>query len=155
MRLGVKCSKGEVSMKITMNSVKLVVHDLDASERFYCAMGFKVVARNLGGEDDVRQAQCWLSETGDRDSFVLILSRFLETPPAPPLQYPNEVWLVFMTTDVDATVRAATDNGGGVLRAGQDRPEHGVRAAVVKDPEGHIIEVVGPMYGTSSIGTPS
>jgi predicted enzyme related to lactoylglutathione lyase len=132
-------------MKITMNSMKLIVRDLEACERFYCAMGFKVASRNIGGEGDVRQAQCWLSETGNRDSFMLILSRFLETAPAAPLQYPNELWLVFKTTDVDATIRAVTDNGGGVLRAGQDRPEHGVRAAVVKDPEGHIIEVVGPM----------
>jgi catechol 2,3-dioxygenase-like lactoylglutathione lyase family enzyme len=136
-------------MKITMNSMKLIVRDLEASERFYCAMGFKVVSHNVGGEGDVRQAQCWLSETGNRDGFVLILSRFLETPPPPPLQYPNEVWLVFMTSDVDATIRAVENHGGGVLRAGQDRPEHGVRAAVVKDPEGHIIEVVGPMRGAA------
>jgi len=132
-------------MKITMNSMKLIVSDLDVAERFYCAMGFKVASRNVGGEGKVRQAQCWLSETGDREAFMLILSRFLETPPAPPLQYPNEVWLVFMTTDVDATIHAVESNGGGVLRAGQNRPEHGVRAAVVSDPEGHIIEVVGPM----------
>ena len=32
-----------------------------------------------------------------------------------------------------------------VLREGEDRPEHAVRAAVVADPEGHIIEIVGPM----------
>jgi catechol 2,3-dioxygenase-like lactoylglutathione lyase family enzyme len=138
-------------MKITMNSMKLIVRDLEASERFYCAMGFKVVSRNVGGEGEVRQAQCWLSETGTRDSFLLILSHFLETPPAPPLQYPNEFWLVFMTTDVDATIRAVVSNGGGVLRAAQDRPEHAVRAAVVKDLEGHIIEVVGPLKLASSI----
>jgi catechol 2,3-dioxygenase-like lactoylglutathione lyase family enzyme len=136
-------------MKITMNSMKLGVRDLDASERFYCAVGFQVVSRNVGGEGEVRQAQCWLSETGNRDSFLLILSRFLETSPAPPLQYPNEVWLVFMSTDVDATVRAATEHGGRVLRAGQNRPEHKVRAAVIEDPEGHIIEVVGPMTASS------
>jgi hypothetical protein len=32
-----------------------------------------------------------------------------------------------------------------VVRASQDRPEHGVRAAVIADPEGHFIELVGPM----------
>jgi predicted enzyme related to lactoylglutathione lyase len=56
-----------------------------------------------------------------------------------------------MTTDVDATIRAVVSNGGGVLRAAQDRPEHAVRAAVVKDLEGHIIEVVGPLKLASSI----
>jgi predicted enzyme related to lactoylglutathione lyase len=132
-------------MKVSMNSMKLVVRDLVASERFYCAMGFKIITHHLGGEDEVRQSQCWLSETGTMDGFALILSRFLETQPPPPLQYPNEVWLVFKTTDVDATIRAVTDNGGAVHRAAQNRPEHAVRAAVVKDPEGHIIEIVGPM----------
>ena len=117
-------------------------------------MGFKVVSRNVGGEAEVRQAQCWLSETGNREGFMLILSHFLETPPAPPLQYPNEVWLVFMTTDVDATIGAVESNGGRVLRAAQDRPEHGVRAAVVEDPEGHIIEVVGPMNAAGAAAAP-
>jgi hypothetical protein len=31
-----------------------------------------------------------------------------------------------------------------VVRFGEDRPEHGVRAAIVGDNEGHIIEIVGP-----------
>jgi predicted enzyme related to lactoylglutathione lyase len=132
-------------MSITMNTMKLVVQDLETTERFYRAIGFKVVGRNVGGEGDVAQAQCWLSETGDRNTFVLILSRFIEQPPAPRPAYPGEVWLVFTVSDVDATVRSVKAEGGNILRAGQDRPEHSVRAAVVSDPEGHIIEVVGPM----------
>jgi hypothetical protein len=35
--------------------------------------------------------------------------------------------------------------GGRTARAGQDRPEHHVRAAVASDPDGHHIELVGPM----------
>jgi catechol 2,3-dioxygenase-like lactoylglutathione lyase family enzyme len=35
--------------------------------------------------------------------------------------------------------------GGATVRPGQDRPEHNVRAAVVSDPEGHMIELVGPI----------
>lgn len=132
-------------MSITMNSMKLVVRDLDVSERFYRAMGFQVVNRNVGGEGEVRQAQCYLSATGDPHAFVLILSQFLELPPPAPVPYPGEVWLVFMASDVDATISAVANNGGAVLRAGQDRPEHSVRAAVVSDPEGHLIELVGPM----------
>jgi catechol 2,3-dioxygenase-like lactoylglutathione lyase family enzyme len=132
-------------MNITMNTMKLVVRDLTVTERFYRAMGFKVVTRNTGGEKEVHQAQCWLSTTGDRNSFVLILSQFLEVAAPAKIEYPGEVWLVFMTSDVDATLRAVQEQGGRVMREGEDRPEHGVRAAVVSDPEGHIIEVVGPM----------
>jgi predicted enzyme related to lactoylglutathione lyase len=42
-------------------------------------------------------------------------------------------------------VEAALAAGGALFRAGEDRPEHGVRAAVISDNEGHHIELVGPM----------
>lgn len=128
-----------------MHATKLVVRDLESSERFYRALGLRLVSRNLGGEDEVRQAQCWLSVTGDMTTHVLILSHFTEVPPPPKPVYPGEVWLAFQVSDVDATVAAAMAVGGATLRAGQDRPEHAVRAAVVCDPEGHLIELVGPM----------
>ena len=135
-------------MSIAMNYTKLVVGDLEAAERFYRALGMQVVSRNLGGEAEVRQAQCWLSATGDAGAYVLILSQFVELPAPPRPTYPGEAWLVFNVSDVDATIAAATAAGGGVVRPGEDRPEHSVRAAVVCDNEGHMIELVGPMAAT-------
>jgi len=132
-------------MSIKMNVFKLVVGDLARAERFYAAMGLKVVSRNLGGEDEVRQDQCWMSETGDMQSCTLILTHFTELPPPPRPVYPGETWLVFTVEDVDATIARVKQEGGSVLRAGQNRPEHHVRAAVVADHEGHTIELVGPM----------
>ncbi|CAN7557769.1 VOC family protein [Phenylobacterium sp. LjRoot219] len=134
-------------MSIATIATKLVVGDLAATERFYRALGLQVVSRNLGGEDEVRQEQCWLSATGDASAHILILSRFVELPPPPAPTYPGEVWLAFNVPDVDAACAAVTAAGGGVHRPGEDRPEHGVRAAVVTDPEGHFIELVGPMAG--------
>jgi hypothetical protein len=108
-------------------------------------MGLNVVSRNVGGEDEVAQEQSWLSATGDLSAYCLILTRFTEFPlPSPPV-YPGEGWLVFNVSDVDATCRTVANAGGKVVRAGQDRPEHNARAAVVTDPEGHFIELVGPM----------
>ena len=132
-------------MPIAMNHTKLVVRDVAAAERFYTALGLAVVSRNLGGEAEVRQEQCWLSATGDASAHVLILSRFVELPPPPRPTYPGEAWLVFVVDDVDATIAAVQAAGGAVVRPGEDRPEHSVRAAVVSDPEGHMIELVGPM----------
>jgi len=128
-----------------MKFTKLVVRDVRAAERFYCALGLSVVSRNIGGEGEFRQEQCWLSATGDAQSHTLILSRFPEVPPPPAPRYPGEAWLVFTVSDVDATVRCTETAGGSTLRSGEDHPEHNVRAAVVCDPEGHVIEVVGPM----------
>src|SRR6516165_1741516 len=120
-------------MTIAMHATKLVVGDLPRSERFYLALGLKVASRNLGGEAEVRQEQCWLSATGDMTSDVLILSRFVElaSPMAP--TYPGEVWLCFQVADVDSTCAAVIDTGGAIVRAGEDRREHAVRAAVVAD----------------------
>jgi lactoylglutathione lyase len=132
-------------MSIEMSATKLVVRDVGQAERFYQALGLKIVSRNVGGEDEVRQEQCWLSSTGDASAHILILSRFLELPPPPRPVYPNEVWLAIRVPDVDAMLRTVEAAGGQTVRRGQNRPEHGVRAAVVSDPEGHIIEVVGPM----------
>jgi catechol 2,3-dioxygenase-like lactoylglutathione lyase family enzyme len=134
-------------MSIAMRFTKLVVGEIARCEAFYVAMGLKVVSRNKGGEAEVHQQQCWLSASGDMTSHVLILSRFVELPLPPRPAYPGEAWLTFSDVDVDATCAAAVANGGGVVRAGQDRPEHGVRAAIIADPEGHHIELVGPMSG--------
>lgn len=136
-------------MILGMHATKLVVRDVDAAERFYQTIGLKLASRNLGGEGEVRQKQSWMSVTGDSSSHMLILSQFLEVP-APPLpDYPREFWLAFNVADVDAILAAVEAAGGSVLRPGEDRPEHGVRAAVVGDIEGHIIEIVGPTSGAA------
>jgi catechol 2,3-dioxygenase-like lactoylglutathione lyase family enzyme len=132
-------------MSVEMHATKLVVGDVENAERFYQAVGLKIISRNIGGEAEVHQQQCWLSSTGDMSTHILILSRFLELPLPPRPAYPNEVWLAFNVPDVDATARTVEAAGGRIVRPGQDRPEHGVRAAVVSDPEGHIKELVGPM----------
>jgi catechol 2,3-dioxygenase-like lactoylglutathione lyase family enzyme len=134
-------------MDLAMHATKLVVGDVEAAERFYVALGLKVASRNLGGEGAVRQHQTWLSATGDMQAHVLILSRFLELPAPPRPAYPGEVWLCFQVPDVDAAVAAGLAAGGSLFRAGEDRPEHAVRAAVISDNEGHHIELVGPMSG--------
>lgn len=131
-------------------ATKLVVRDADAAERFYAGLGLTVRSRNVGGEGEVRQKQAWLGVGDDSASHALILSEFLEVP-APSLPaYPRELWLAFRVADVDAALAAAEALGGRILRAGQDRPEHRVRAAVIADPEGHVIEIVGPMPGAQA-----
>jgi catechol 2,3-dioxygenase-like lactoylglutathione lyase family enzyme len=142
-------------MILGMHATKLVVRDVAAAESFYHALGLKLVNRNLGGEGDVRQQQSWMSVSGDAASHMLILSQFVEVPaPALPA-YPREVWLAFNVADVDATCAAAERAGGSVIRPGEDRREHGVRAAVIGDMEGHIIEIVGPMSdGAGPVANP-
>ena len=128
---------------------KRIVADVEAAERFYAAMGLKTMARMVGGQGDDRthQEQIYMSMTGDGTSHQLILCRFPAFPPPKPV-YPGEAWLCLNVADVEQTCRMAQQFGGTVFRAGQDRPEHGVRAAVITDVDGHYIEIVGPMRGT-------
>jgi catechol 2,3-dioxygenase-like lactoylglutathione lyase family enzyme len=137
-------------MSVAITATKLVVRDVAACERFYQAIGLKVVSRNIGGEGNVRQQQSWLSATGDASAHLLILSRFVELPLPARSKYPGEAWLAIRVADVDATLAIVEQSGGKIVRPGQDRPEHSVRAAVASDPEGHIIEVIGPMGGRSA-----
>ena len=132
-------------MSTVMHATKLVVRDVDVAEQFYEAIGLKVVSRNIGGEGDVHQQQSWLAASDAPNAHILILTRFLELPlPARP-EYPGEIWLCFLVPDVDDTVAMVQARGGTLVRAGEDQPGHQVRAAVVTDPEGHLIELVGPM----------
>jgi len=134
-------------MQFSMHATKLIVADLDRAEAFYRAIGMAVVSRNQGGEGDVHQAQVWLAAGEGADPHLLILSHFVELPAPMGPSYPGEVWLCFRVPDVEATIAAVTAVGGAVRRPGEDRPEHAVRAAVVTDPEGRLIELVGPMRG--------
>ena len=136
-------------MASRMHATKLVVRDLERAERFYASLGLAVLSRNVGGDGDVHQAQTWFSTTGAEDAHILILTQFLDLPtPARP-DYPGEIWTCFQVEDVDSTVASVAAQGGEVHRTGADQPAFQVRAAVVRDPEGHLIELVGPMKSTT------
>jgi catechol 2,3-dioxygenase-like lactoylglutathione lyase family enzyme len=132
-------------MGTAFTATKLVVRDLAAAERLYRALGLEVAGRNLGGEGDYRQDQVWLSATGGMDDHLLILTRFVDLPPAEVPAYPGETWLCLRVDDLDAALAAIARHGGRTVNPPQDRPEHFVRAAVAADHEGHLIELVGPL----------
>lgn len=132
-------------MAIAFTATKLVVGDVAAAERFYTALGLQVASRNLGGDGEFRQEQAWLSTSGGMDEHLLILTRFVElqSPGAP--TYPGEIWLCLQVDDLDVALAAVANHGGRTINPPQDRPEHFVRAAVAADPEGHLIELIGPL----------
>ncbi len=132
-------------MAIAFTATKLIVRDLAAAERFYAALGLQVAGRNLGGEGEFRQDQVWLSASGGMTDHLLILTCFVELPPATTPPYPGETWLCLRVDDLDAALAAIARHGGRTVDPPQDRPEHFVRAAVAADCEGHLIELVGPM----------
>jgi len=117
---------------------KLVVADLDKAAAFYKSVcGLTEQARvedKLGGRAIVEIIYAPAYQGGA--SFVLL------TYPDTPKPASGEVILGFATPDVDAFVGRVLAGGGAVVDAAVSRPDHGVRVAIVKDPEGHLIEVV-------------
>jgi predicted enzyme related to lactoylglutathione lyase len=136
-------------MSLTMSHFKLVTGDLAAAERFYAAIGLDCVGRNIGGENEFRHAQCRMSAPG-APGLTLILSHFPNCPPPARISYPGEAWLVFTVDDVDETAAKVVASGGAIIHPAEDFPEHSARAAITVDPEGHPIELVGPMRGASN-----
>lgn len=132
-------------MPPAMRFTKIAVGDLARSERFYAALGLASFNRSLSGEDRWAQEQVWMSASGDMTSHVLLLSRFVNLPPPARPDHPGEAWLILGDMDVDAACVAAVAHGGAIAREPKDTPEFRVRSAIVTDPDGHHIEITGPM----------
>src|SRR5581483_10660297 len=120
---------------------KLVVADLEKSAAFY-----KQVFQ--------------LTERGRVESAIegRAISEIMYNPTAPGaatfvlLSYPDapkpvrgELILGFISQDLRALVDRARSAGGAIVQDIQNRPEHGVKVAFVRDLEGHLIEVVEPL----------
>jgi predicted enzyme related to lactoylglutathione lyase len=117
---------------------KLIVGDLDKAATFYMSVcGLTEQARveeKVGGRA--------ISEIIFAPAYQGGASLVLLAYPDTPRPSAGEVILGFATPDVDAFVSRVVAGGGAVVDVPISRPDHGVRVAVVKDPEGHLIEVV-------------
>jgi len=71
---------------------------------------------------------------------------------APPRNGQRSHWIAYVSVDdVDATVKAATANGGKVIEAPQDTPEAG-RMARIADPQGAEISLIKRVNGDPADG---
>ncbi len=69
---------------------------------------------------------------------TFVLFKFLDRD----LPASEEVIIGFQTPDVTAFVDRVRRAGGSVVLDVEEKAAHGVKVAFVKDPEGHLIEVV-------------
>lgn len=53
--------------------------------------------------------------------------------------------LIFKVDDVDAALRQAAARGGEVVAAAEDRPDWGIRAGHLRDPDGQLLELFAPL----------
>ena len=120
---------------------KLVVDDLDRMAVFYCAVfdlhqtGRLKIEQGAIGEPI---EEIFLCPSPEDRYGAFVLFKFLNRP-AP---RDNETILGFQTRDLDAVVERATCRGGSLAAPVKEMPELGVRVAMLRDPEGHICELV-------------
>lgn len=118
---------------------KLVVADLERSERFYAAVfGMKRMHSVVADEHQYALEETMLSLTGDSSAHLLILVRYLRRPTVPA----GSAWTGFRVADIDETVALLQANGGRVEVPVHDNAEFNTRAAIAADPDGHLIEIV-------------
>ncbi|KDE12223.1 VOC family protein [Rhodococcus aetherivorans] len=117
---------------------KIFVDDVAAEAAFYrAALGMTEKARlTIGEGEDAVEEIILTTRRGDDSS--LILWRYVERPtPAP-----GEAVLGFNVPDVENTVLAVERAGGTAERPVEKMPDLGFVTAFVKDPEGHLLELV-------------
>ena len=129
-------------MKLT--HVRLLVNDFNTCFRFYRdVMGFQVQWGAEGsGYADFR---------GRGEAMVALFSRqamakTLGTDDLPcdaPCQ--DRAMLIFEAADLDSTVAALKARGAHFVADVQERPDWGIRAAYLRDPEGTLIELNSPL----------
>jgi lactoylglutathione lyase len=117
---------------------KLIVGDLEKSAAFYKSVCGVTEQARIDGALDGRRMSEILFDPATPGGPTLVLFSFHDTPKPSG----SEVILGFMTPDLDAFLDRARAAGGMVVEEMGSRPELGVKVAVVKDIEGHLIEAV-------------
>ena len=120
---------------------KLVVGDLERSAAFYREVCGLVESARFDAEIGGRAIREILFRPTDKGGGTLVLLTYLDDPKPGA----GEAILGFSTPDVDAFVARALAAGGSVFQAAKAIDELKVRVALVRDAEGHLLEVVQPL----------
>ena len=127
---------------LAFSFTKLVVGDLEASERFYRdVFGMKPLHRVTTHQHRYALEEVILSLDGEPSAHPLILTRYLERP----CPLAGAVWTGFVVSDIAATMARLEKEGGRIEVPIHDNEEHGIRAAIASDPEGHLVELIQMM----------
>lgn len=120
---------------------KLVVHDLEAMADYYCAAFGLHRGKREKFEDGVSGEAideiALVANPGDLFGAMSLL-KFLARPRAKN----DEVILGFTTPDLFHLVDRVERAGGRLIGPVKEMPDHGLRVAFARDPEGHLAELV-------------
>ena len=126
-------------MKTKQIATKLMVTDLDAADVFYRdIIGLTPVSRQLNGEGEWEQEQSFFKTGEEAGAPMLHLCRYANRA-APKA---GAAWLGLLVSGLGDMVPAVERSGGKVLMPITVVEGHGVKVAIVTDPEGHLLELL-------------
>ena len=117
---------------------KLVVADLEKACTFYKSVFGLVEQGRVDAHIEGRPISEIMFHPTAPGGATFVLLAYTDTV-TPAL---SEAIILFITANLAALLETVSAAGGKVVEAMYDRPEHGVKVAFVRDPEGHLIEVV-------------
>jgi predicted enzyme related to lactoylglutathione lyase len=84
---------------------------------------------------------------GDRPTILLVKHSERTSAPEPGSGFEK---IVFVTDDVDALHERVAANGGTSEKAPWNLEKMGIRVALVRDPDGYLIELIEQQPGTAA-----
>lgn len=131
-------------MSLRLDNTRLLVSDFDESFRFYRdVMGFEV----MWGDEGSGYASFKTSGNGR----LSIFRRAEQAKTVGTADLPSEAKaqdrfvLVFRSRNVDKRLKRMKGKCTGRIIGPEDRPDWGIRAAYLRDPDGNLIEIHSPL----------
>ena len=120
------------------------VADLDRSVEFYThALGLQEKMKFDAGE----LHEVFVAGDGDRPAILLVKHAERADAPEPGSGFEK---IVLVTDDVDALHERVVARGGTSFRAPWNMADLGIRVALVRDPDGYLIELIEQQSGAAT-----
>jgi catechol 2,3-dioxygenase-like lactoylglutathione lyase family enzyme len=119
---------------------KIIVADVDRLFGFYHEVfGLGVISRVRQGEGESELDEIIMGPAGEGYAAPsLVIQRY----PNRPIPARGEATLGFIVSDIGRTIEKAVAAGATIDRPVRTASEHGIHVAFIKDPDGHLIEIV-------------
>ena len=122
---------------------KIIVTDVDRLFAFYRdTFGMTQIARIRQGEGKDELDEIVMGSAGSARGANAGHSLVIQRYPNRPIPACGEMTLGFIVADIDQAIKVAVAAGATIDRPVWAEAEHGIHVAFIKDPDGHLIEVV-------------